>query len=98
MPVIINETSFLLGRELDYVERGHLVIEGGKIKSAGPGRHSGKALDGNGFLIIPGFINAHTHVADSIGKDVAAGSDLDARVNPVFGAKKKILPYLEALT
>jgi len=91
MPVIINDTSLLLGTELDYVERGHLVIEGGKIKSAGPGRHSGKALDGNGFLIIPGFINAHTHVADSIGKDVAAGSDLDARVNPVFGAKKKIL-------
>ncbi len=91
MPVIINDTSLLLGKELDYVERGHLVIEGGKIKSAGPGRHSGKALDGNGFLIIPGFINAHTHVADSIGKDVAAGSDLDARVNPVFGAKKKIL-------
>ncbi|MGI0023758.1 MAG: amidohydrolase family protein, partial [Nitrososphaera sp.] len=91
--MIINDTSLLLGRELDYVERGHLVIKDGKIKSAEPGSYSGsgKALDGKGFLIIPGFINAHTHVADSIGKDIAAGRDLDARVNPVFGAKKKIL-------
>jgi cytosine/adenosine deaminase-related metal-dependent hydrolase len=48
-------------------------------------------LDANGFLVIPGFINAHTHIADSIGKDVAASDGLDARVHPVFGAKKKIL-------
>lgn len=40
---------------------------------------------------MPGFINAHTHIADSIGKDIAAGRRLDARVHPVFGAKKKIL-------
>jgi cytosine/adenosine deaminase-related metal-dependent hydrolase len=93
MPVIINDASLLLGRELEYVERGHLVIEQGRIKSAGRGSYSGsgQALDGRGFLIIPGFINAHTHIADSIGKDIAATQKLDERVHPVFGAKKMIL-------
>ena len=92
MPVIINDASLLLGRELEYVERGHLVIEQGRIKSAGRGSYTGgQALDGRGFFIIPGFINAHTHVADSIGKDIAAGQKLDERVHPVFGAKKRIL-------
>src|SRR5574341_530648 len=93
MSVIIENASLLLGRELEYVESGHVVIEKGRIKSASKGSHggSGKAIDGSGFLIIPGFINAHTHIADSIGKDVAAGHKLDERVHPVFGAKKKIL-------
>lgn len=91
--IVIDGASLLLGRELDYVESGHVAIEGNAIKAAGKGPHSGpgKVLDGRGFLIIPGFINAHTHIADSIGKDIAVGQRLDSRVHPVYGAKKKIL-------
>jgi cytosine/adenosine deaminase-related metal-dependent hydrolase len=93
MSLAITNVSFLLGRDLDYVERGYIEIEGGKISStsAGSYRGSGKKLDAKGFIVIPGFINAHTHIADSIGKDIAAGQRLDARVHPVFGAKSKIL-------
>jgi cytosine/adenosine deaminase-related metal-dependent hydrolase len=93
MSLAITNVSFLLGRDLDYVERGYIEIEGGKISStsAGSYRGSGKKLDAKGFIVIPGFINAHMHIADSIGKDIAAGQRLDARVHPVFGAKSKIL-------
>lgn len=93
MSIIITNASLLLGKELNYVERGYVEIENGIVKSAGAGDYkgAGKKLDGNNFLVIPGLINAHTHVADSIGKDIAAGHRLDARVHPVFGAKKKIL-------
>jgi cytosine/adenosine deaminase-related metal-dependent hydrolase len=93
MPLAITNASLLLGRELDYVEKGYIVIEDGMIRSAASGsfKGSGKMLDAKGFLVMPGFINAHTHIADSIGKDVAAGHGLDARVHPVFGAKKRIL-------
>ena len=93
MPLILNGVSLLLGRELDYVERGHLVVDDGKIISAGEGSFAGKgkSMDGRGFLVMPGFINAHTHIADSVGKDIASGQGLDARVHPAFSAKKKIL-------
>jgi cytosine/adenosine deaminase-related metal-dependent hydrolase len=93
MSIAITNASLLLGKELDYVERGYVEIGNGTIKNTGTGSYkgSGKKLDAGGFLIIPGFINAHTHIADSIGKDIAAGNRLDARVHPVFGAKKKIL-------
>lgn len=93
MSLAITDASLLLGRELDHVERGYIEIGSDKIKSAGSGSYKGtaKRLYAKGFLIMPGFINAHTHVADSIGKDIAAGLRLDARVHPVFGAKKKIL-------
>lgn len=93
MSLAITNASLLLGRELEYVEQGYIGIENGKIKSTAAGSYkgSGKKLDAKGFMVIPGFINAHTHIADSIGKDIAAGQRLDARVHPVFGAKKKIL-------
>ena len=93
MSLAITNVSLLLGRDLDYVERGYIEIEGGKISSASAGSYggSGKKLDAKGFIVMPGFINAHTHIADSIGKDIAAGQRLDARVHPVFGVKSKIL-------
>jgi cytosine/adenosine deaminase-related metal-dependent hydrolase len=89
----IENATILMGPELEHVERGYVEIENGLIAAAGAGRSdsSGKKLDGSGFLVLPGLINAHTHVADSIGKDIAAGRRLDDRVHPVFGAKKKIL-------
>jgi cytosine/adenosine deaminase-related metal-dependent hydrolase len=93
MSLAITNAGLLLGRELEYVEQGYIEIENGKIRSTSAGSYkgSGKKLDAKGFIVIPGFINAHTHIADSIGKDIAAGQRLDARVHPVFGAKKKIL-------
>src|SRR5215208_5089011 len=93
MSLAITNASLLLGRELEYVERGYIEIKSGKMSSTSAGNYkgSGKKLDAKGFIVIPGFINAHTHIADSIGKDIAAGQRLDARVHPVFGAKSKIL-------
>ncbi len=93
MSLAITNVSLLLGKNLEYVEQGYIEIEDGKIKSTAAGSYEGscKKTDAKGFIVIPGFINAHTHIADSIGKDIASEQRLDARVHPVFGAKKKIL-------
>lgn len=88
----IENASILLGPDLQHIERGYIEMEGGVIKAAGRGNSGARnKLDGGGFLVMPAFVNAHTHIADSIGKDIAAGKRLDDRVHPVFGAKKKIL-------
>ncbi|NOJ26860.1 MAG: cytosine deaminase [Nitrososphaera sp.] len=86
--LIIENASLFSGPDLTYVERGDIGIKDGVIASSASAE---KRLDASGFLVIPAFINAHTHIADSIGKDIAVGSRLDSRVHPVFGAKKKIL-------
>jgi cytosine/adenosine deaminase-related metal-dependent hydrolase len=93
MSLAITNASLLLGRELEYVKQGYIEIKNGKISSTSVGNYtgSGKKLDAKGFIVIPGFINAHTHIADSIGKDIAVGQRLNARVHPVSGAKSKIL-------
>jgi cytosine/adenosine deaminase-related metal-dependent hydrolase len=93
MSLAITNVSLLLGRDLEYVEQGYIEIEDGIIRSTAAGTYkgAGKKRDAKGFIVIPGFINAHTHIADSIGKDIAVEQRLDARVHPVFGVKKKIL-------
>src|SRR5437667_2241382 len=101
MSLILKNASLLLGKDLTFVTRGYLEIwRDGIIKEAklGPyhrgddkNTHNSTILDAEGFLIIPGLINAHTHIGDSLGKDVAVDSGLNARVHPIHGAKQKIL-------
>ena len=63
MSLAITNTSLLLGRELEYVEQGYIEIENGRIKRTAAGTYKGsvKNLAANGFIVVPGFINAHTH-------------------------------------
>ena len=98
MSIIINNASLLLGSDLTFVNNGFIEIgKNGIIKKVGDGNYRGiidkerKTIDAEGFMIIPGFINAHTHIGDSIGKDFLIDSGLDERVHPVFGAKRNIL-------
>ncbi|MDQ6666631.1 MAG: amidohydrolase family protein, partial [Thermoproteota archaeon] len=101
MSLILKNVSLLLGKDLTFVAEGYLEIgKDGIIKQAKRGPyhrgddkegHNNTIFDAEGFLIIPGLINAHTHIGDSLGKDVAVDSGLDARVHPIHGAKQKIL-------
>ena len=98
MSIIIENASLLLGSDLTFVNNGFIEIgKNGIIKKVGDGNYRGiidkerNTIDAEGFMIIPGLINAHTHIGDSIGKDFLIDSGLDERVHPVFGAKKDIL-------
>ncbi|HMH10220.1 MAG TPA: amidohydrolase family protein [Candidatus Nitrosopolaris rasttigaisensis] len=101
MSLILKNASLLFGKDLAYVAEGYLEIgKDGIIKKAKRGPYhrgdykkanNNTIFDAEGFLIIPGLINAHTHIGDSLGKDVAVDSGLDARVHPAHGAKQKIL-------
>lgn len=101
MSLTLKNASLLLGKDLTFVTRGYVKIgNDGIIKEAKRGAYdyssdtqarNSTILDAEGFLIIPGFINAHTHVGDSLGKDIAVDSGLDARIHPLYGVKQKIL-------
>ena len=52
-------------------------------------------IDAEGYLIMPGLVNSHTHIGDSIGKDISSNADLDTRVNPNQSIKKTILEKTE---
>jgi len=90
----------LYGKDLLFIHKGFICInENGIIIDVGRedtyldqyNFTDTKVYDGMGFLVIPGFINSHTHIADSIGKDISISSTFDEMINPVYGIKKKIL-------
>lgn len=79
----------LYGRELQFVNSTSISVSGDKFGKIG--QNSGKVIDCEGLLLLPGFVNMHTHIGDSIAKDVTLAGSVDSKIHPVLGAKQKIL-------
>ena len=91
--MLIKNISALVGPELDFVSNTDIKIQNKIFKQIHPNIKLNKdeSIDCEGLLLIPGFINAHTHIGDSIGKDVTLNSSVNKKIHPVFGIKSKIL-------
>ena len=92
--MLLKNISILLGRDLKYIQSTNVKISHEKFKRIQPNIHPSakeESIDCEGLLLIPGFINAHTHIGDSIAKDATLNSSVDEKIHPVFGAKPKIL-------
>ncbi|MGP8017611.1 MAG: amidohydrolase [Thermoplasmata archaeon] len=68
------------------VVRGDLRVEGGRVSSVGD---VGKApadeeVDASGYAIVPGFVNAHTHVAMSLLRGIADDRELAGFLETLF--------------
>lgn len=68
MSILIENGSIVTMTEYNRVlEKAYLIIEDGKIKSIGvgvpPAGDYEKRVDATNRLVLPGFINAHTHAA-----------------------------------
>lgn len=99
MDLIIRNISLFFGENLDYIDKGYIVIKRGIIKRVGSGDYEGgyddPIYEGEGILACPGFINAHTHIGDSFGKDIGIDSSFETRIHPIHGIKNKILQKSE---
>lgn len=78
--------TILYGDEPMLIE-GYLCVKDGIITEVGTDPSVDSTLDG---LLTPCFVNAHTHVGDSVIKDPPL-SDLDSLVRPPNGLKHRIL-------
>ena len=74
--MILKNISILYGTELKYIESTDVQIKNGNFKKISKKILSKeKSIDCSNLLLIPGFINSHTHIADSIGKDLSIDAD-----------------------
>ena len=92
--MLIKNISLFYGRELDYVQNTSIRISGKYVGQIGPKLSPLKdesVLDGEGLLMMPGLINSHTHIGDSIAKDIGIDSGVEEKIHPVSGFKQKIL-------
>ena len=89
----MKNVSVLYGSDLDFVNHANVRISGqvfGGIASNLKPNPKEQTHDCEGFLLIPGLINAHTHVGDSIAKDIGIEYDAEDKINPIVGFKQKI--------
>jgi cytosine/adenosine deaminase-related metal-dependent hydrolase len=80
----VIDGTILRGRAFEPVE-GRVVIEDGSIAAIEEhATHSNR-------IVLPAFVNAHTHVGDSIAKEAGEGLSLAELVAPPDGLKHRLL-------
>ena len=92
--MILKNLSVLLDNELEYIPSISLQISKQRFNRIQKKIHPSAnedTFDCEGLLAIPGLINSHTHIGDSIAKDVTLDNSVDERIHPVIGIKQKIL-------
>ncbi|SFR58982.1 amidohydrolase family protein [Halorubrum sodomense] len=78
------EGTVLVGPDFEPVE-GRVVVADGEIVRI---EETGVESDA---VILPAFVNAHTHIGDSIAKEAGEGLSLDELVAPPDGLKHRLL-------
>lgn len=92
--MLLKNASILYGKELTFVSSTNIKISENIIKKIKPNlkpSYNEDLVDCEGLLVIPGLINSHTHIGDSIGKDFSLNSSVNEKIHPVFSVKQKIL-------
>jgi cytosine/adenosine deaminase-related metal-dependent hydrolase len=78
------EGTILVGHDFEVVE-GRVVIEDGEITAVEETETDSEDI------VCPAFVNAHTHIGDSIAKEAGRGLSLDELVAPPDGLKHRLL-------
>jgi cytosine/adenosine deaminase-related metal-dependent hydrolase len=78
------EGTVLRGRSIDPIE-GRVVVEDGRIAAIE------ETTTDSTDVIVPAFVNAHTHMGDSIAKEAGGGLTLEELVAPPDGLKHRLL-------
>ncbi|MFB6120952.1 MAG: amidohydrolase family protein [Halobacteriaceae archaeon] len=78
------EGTILRGRDFEAVE-GRVIVEDGEIEAI-----EETAVESDD-VVCPAFVNAHTHIGDSIAKEAGRGLSLDELVAPPDGLKHRLL-------
>ena len=78
------EGTVIVGRAFEPIE-GRVVVEAGEIMAVE------EASVDSSDVVLPAFVNAHTHIGDSLAKEAGAGLSLDDLVAPPDGLKHRLL-------
>ena len=94
MTLLISNCDYLI-RDATHIERNcDLLIEGNRISAIGKNLlkpQNAEILDGRNCLVMPGFINAHTHLYQNLIKGRSPGITLVPWCNQV------LFPHLETM-
>lgn len=87
-------TAVTMDEERRILKDAYVAVEGTKIASVGTQRPQGafdRVIDGAGKVLMPGFVNAHTHLPMTLMRGYGGGQDLQHWLNDfVFPAEAKL--------
>lgn len=89
-----NVTAVTMDPAAPRLEKGFVAVEGTKIASVGTERPAGefdRIIDCTGKVMLPGLVNAHTHVPMTLLRGYGGGHDLQHWLNDwIFPAEAKL--------
>lgn len=85
-PLVISDALLVTQDPSRRVIRGDVRVETGRFSHVGPGapREGATVVEGRGYAVVPGFINAHTHVAMAPLRGIADDRDLGGFLETLF--------------
>lgn len=92
--MILKNIGVFYGKNLRYINSTNLKINNhyfDNISKDYSNENNEPIIDCEGLVILPGFINSHTHIGDSIAKDINLDLTVNEKVNPIYGIKKQII-------
>lgn len=91
--LIYNVTALLMDEAKTVLENAFVLVEGEKIAYVGQQRPEGEftLLDGKGQVLMPGFVNCHTHIPMTLLRGYGGGCDLQTWLQDyIFPAEAKL--------
>ena len=79
-----NVTAILMDDAHTVLDHAFVAVDGGKISSVGAARPEGtfdREIDGRGGILMPGLVNAHTHVPMTAMRGYGDGNNLQDWLN-----------------
>ena len=95
MNILIQEvTAVLMDEEKTVLNNAYVAVKDGKIAYVGEKRPVGafrEVIHGKGQVLMPGFVNCHTHVPMTLLRGYGGGCDLQTWLNEyIFPAEAKL--------
>ena len=88
-----NVTALLMDEAFATLRYGYVAVEGTNISYVGPNRPQGdfdQTIDCTGKVMMPGFVNCHTHIPMTLMRGYGGGCDLQTWLNDyIFPAEAK---------
>ncbi|MBD5098882.1 MAG: amidohydrolase [Clostridiales bacterium] len=88
-----NVTALLMDEGFTTLRGGYVAVDGANISYVGPDRPAGnfdETIDCTGKVMMPGFVNCHTHIPMTLMRGYGGGCDLHTWLNDfIFPAEAK---------
>ena len=93
MDIVIKGGTLVLGEGVFPAEIG---ITGEKVAAVGQSLDGGRVIEATGCLVLPGGIDAHTHLGLSLGPDLASSDDFESgTIAAACGGTTTVINYAE---